>query len=460
MLTGVKLKASPSKKQKMILSQWMGCARVIWNAKCEENHYLTRFSKRYLPLGNYPPIDQKYSQYKTELTPWLTECPSQILRNTASNWYTTYRSYQKGLCGKPVRKKKSDAGSIHLTKELFCFERCADGVTRLFIGTKTNHIGYLPIKNHCSYKPPNSLRITRKNGIYYVSFCYEDSLDEETLFTQTQHLEYLQKLSNEELEKITIGVDRGVKRPVQAGNVEFDFTPEQKKKKLAKEKYIKRVQKRLSSKQKGSKRWKKTKGKLSRAHEKIGNIRKDFCHKTSRAIVDQKEVKVIVLEDLRTKQMTRKPKAKQDPATKKWLKNHRASKAGLNRSILDKGWCQLENYLKYKTHRAGKALFKVSPQHTSQECADCGHTHPDNRKTQELFHCVCCGHSDNADHNAAKVIKKRAIKLIMDSGTELSSKGVLLDKGRGAAHKTRGANANRARSRETSKKKELVTEVA
>ena len=77
-------------------------------------------------------------------------------------------------------------------------------------------------------------------------------------------------------------------------------------------------------------------------------------------------------------------------------------------------------------------------------------------KTQELFFCEACGHTDNADHNAAKVIKKRAIKLILDSGTELSSKGILLDKGRGAVDKTRGANANLAGSKETSKKKELV----
>lgn len=460
MLMGVKLKISPKNNQKLVLSQWMGCARVIWNAKCEENRYLTSFARRYLPLGNYPSIDQTFSQYKTELTPWLTKCPSQILRNTASNWYKTYKNYQKGICGKPVRKKKSDSGSIHLTRELFKFEKCQDGVTRLFIGTKTNNIGYLSIKNHCSYKQPNSLRITRKNGRYLVSFCYEDGLDEETLLTQAQHLEYLHGLPKEILDKITIGIDRGIKRPVQAGDLTFDFSEEQKRKKKLKEKYIKRYQKRLSCQEKGSKRWKKTKRKISKSHEKIKNIRNDFCHKTSHYIVKQETVKVIVLEDLRTNQMTKAPKAKQDPVTKKWLKNNRASKAGLNRAILDKGWHQLESYLKYKCYRAGKAIYKVTAHYTSQECADCSHTHPDNRKKQELFHCVHCGHSDNADHNAAEVIKKRAIKLIINSGTELSNKGILLDKGRGAIDKTRGVNTNRASGKEASKKKELAMQIA
>jgi putative transposase len=52
---------------------------------------------------------------------------------------------------------------------------------------------------------------------------------------------------------------------------------------------------------------------------------------------------------------------------------------------------------KYKAYRAGKAVFKVPAHHTSQECADCSHIHPDNRKSQELFICDNCGHTDNAD---------------------------------------------------------------
>lgn len=91
--------------------------------------------------------------------------------------------------------------------------------------------------------------------------------------------------------------------------------------------------------------------------------------------------------------------------------------------------------------------------HTSQECVDCGHTHPDNRKNQETFSCVSCGHSGNADENAAEVIKKRAINLILDSGTELSKRGVLLDSGRGAVSKSSDAIATDANSKEASKKK-------
>ncbi|MDH1635728.1 helix-turn-helix domain-containing protein [Aeromonas caviae] len=36
MLTGIKLRANPNEAQKQTLSQWMGCARVIWNGKVDE----------------------------------------------------------------------------------------------------------------------------------------------------------------------------------------------------------------------------------------------------------------------------------------------------------------------------------------------------------------------------------------------------------------------------------------
>jgi putative transposase len=64
-----------------------------------------------------------------------------------------------------------------------------------------------------------------------------------------------------------------------------------------------------------------------------------------------------------------------------------------------------------------------------------------NRQSQARFVCVSCGHSDNADRNAALVIAKRAIKLITHSGAELSDRGVLcardLGKGRGANSKSK-----------------------
>ena len=126
---------------------------------------------------------------------------------------------------------------------------------------------------------------------------------------------------------------------------------------------------------------------------------------------------------------------------------------GQAQAILNVGWCYLETYTRYKAARAGKAVFKVLPHYTSQECASCGHTHPDNRKKQDEFSCGCCGHIDNADRNASIVIKKRAIKLFLDSGTELQGKGIpLLCTGRGANARRKKGTPSPAVGKEASKK--------
>ena len=124
MLTGIKLRANPNAKQKLVLSQWMGCARFIWNAKVDEEKYYRTFASKYYPIGTYAPLDQKASHFKSKaLTPWLYQCPSQIIRNSATHWYQTYQKFMKGQCGRPKRKPKTDRGSMYLTRELFRFDQ-------------------------------------------------------------------------------------------------------------------------------------------------------------------------------------------------------------------------------------------------------------------------------------------------------------------------------------------------
>ena len=459
MLQGIRLKANPTDQQRLILSQWMGCARFIWNAKCDEYRYYSTYARKYCSIGTYAPVDTKAAHFKSkELSPWLYSCPSQIIRNSATNWYQTYQKHMKGLCGKPKRKSKSDKGSVYLTKELFRFDVCDDGVTRLFIGTKTNNIGYLSFKSHRQFNEPKSIYIRKEAGQYFVSFCYDDGSEEPA--TDKDHFEYLRSASPEWLEENVIGVDRGVAIPVHTGENRYDFTDNQKASKEKRERYVKRLQRRLAKQKKGSNRRQKTKNRIARHHKKVANIRQDFCHKISRKMVDSK-AKVIIFENLKTSNMTRRPKAKQDN-TGKFISNKAKQKAGLNKAILNVGWHYLESYTRYKAAKAGKGVFKVPAPYTSQECANCSHTHPDNRKSQELFSCGNCGHVDNADRNASIVIKKRAINLFLDSGTELVGKGIpVLTKGRGAIRKPRKAKASLAVGNETSQKKRTaITSVA
>ena len=70
-----------------------------------------------------------------------------------------------------------------------------------------------------------------------------------------------------------------------------------------------------------SNRRKKTKKKISKTFIKQANIRNNFCHQTSHQLVNKTDHEIIVFENLKTKNMTKKPKAKQDEQGR-WLKKH------------------------------------------------------------------------------------------------------------------------------------------
>jgi len=70
---------------------------------------------------------------------------------------------------------------------------------------------------------------------------------------------------------------------------------------------------------------------------------------------------------------------------------------------------QLASYISYKSAIAGIEVIKVDPRNTSRICSECGHCEKLNRKSQAVFKCRSCGHSMNADLNAAINIAARAL---------------------------------------------------
>ena len=68
----------------------------------------------------------------------------------------------------------------------------------------------------------------------------------------------------------------------------------------------------------------------------------------------------------------------------------------------------LQTKIAYKAARAGLPICHVDPRNTSRECRVCGHTEKANRKTRDMFACLSCGHTADADVNAAMVIARRA----------------------------------------------------
>ncbi|WP_273121755.1 RNA-guided endonuclease InsQ/TnpB family protein [Ferrovum myxofaciens] len=157
--------------------------------------------------------------------------------------------------------------------------------------------------------------------------------------------------------------------------------------------------------------WFKAKHKAARYQRYGVDVRRDVAHKTSHTLACDPLYKLYVFEALKIKNMTQRAKAKKD-AQGRWMRNGAAAKSGLNKSVLASTWGQTKMYLQYKARRQGKLVLEVPPFYSSQECAACGHVHQDNRVSQSEFVCLSCGNTDHADHNAAKVIAMRGVKLL------------------------------------------------
>ena len=427
--TGFRFRCYPTLAQAQILLRWIGCQRFIYNAKVTEDRYYRKFAGKALDLtGFYPPVDQQYSRYiHPDLTPWLKEVPSQVLRNGAARWRRAYARYFQGLGGRPVIKKKIGRQAVWLTSELFTFSPIVDTQAgeilgnKLTVGNKKFAVGDILFNAHKDYRIPNSIRIGIEGGQWFLSFSNEDLIQ---VPDEAETVEWLRKFSEEELLARTFGGDRGVEIPLAGNHGEaFDFDPVQKARMEKKVRKTKRYQRKMARqrtqavKEKRSlgANYRKTKKRLVKTYQYGKNVREDFAHKTSRTIVNNPKHFLMVYEDLNVKGMTKKPKAKKDE-NGKWAKNQAAAKAGLNKKILAAAWGKTVTFTKYKAVKAGKLCIKINPYQTSQECAECGHIHPDNRVSQSGFVCQACGHQDNADHNAGRVIARRGVRLLLAGG--------------------------------------------
>lgn len=67
----------------------------------------------------------------------------------------------------------------------------------------------------------------------------------------------------------------------------------------------------------------------------------------------------------------------------------------------------VKNWLLTQAEKLGIRVHLTPSHYTSQQCPECGHIDRDNRRTQEEFKCVNCGHEANADYNAAVNIENR-----------------------------------------------------
>jgi putative transposase len=193
----------------------------------------------------------------------------------------------------------------------------------------------------------------------------------------------------------SVGVDMGVARFLTASDGEVVANPRFLD---AAQQRIADLQRRKQRARPGSGNRRRLRRALAKEWRKVRNQRRDFHHKTARALVDTCDT--IALEDLRVAAMTASASGTIEAPGR-----NVAAKAGLNRSILDAGWGQFTSILAAKAEGAGRRVVLVHPAHTSIDCHTCGARCI--RPQQELVVCPVHGELD-ADLNGARNIAARA----------------------------------------------------
>jgi putative transposase len=181
-----------------------------------------------------------------------------------------------------------------------------------------------------------------------------------------------------------VGIDLGVTAVAATSDGSIIPAPRLLKKSEA---GIKRLQKSLSRKRKGSKNREKAKIALEKAWRRLRNRRNDFAHKTSRSLADN--YGLIVFEDLKIRNM---------------VKNHSLSSA-----ILDACWGKTRRLTAYKAERRGGRVILVEPRGTSQECSGCGRV-VEKALSERTHSCPFCGLELDRDVNAARNILARGLE--------------------------------------------------
>jgi putative transposase len=198
-----------------------------------------------------------------------------------------------------------------------------------------------------------------------------------------------------------IGVDLGVARFLTTSDGEILPNPQFLAQSAA---VIADLQRRRDRARPGSGNRKRLRRRLAREWRKVGNRRRDFHHKTARALVGTCDA--VALERLRVANMTRRPRPRPDPARPgTYLPNGASAKAGLNTVVLDAGWAQFTTILAGKAEEAGRRVILVNPAGTSIMCHICAARCT--RPRQDTVVCPVHGPID-ADVNGARNVYARA----------------------------------------------------
>ncbi|HEX5493910.1 MAG TPA: RNA-guided endonuclease TnpB family protein, partial [Mycobacteriales bacterium] len=182
----------------------------------------------------------------------------------------------------------------------------------------------------------------------------------------------------------TAGVDLGVKEFAVLSTGERIPNPRHAERH---ERRLRRYQRMMARRKKGSNNRAKARVKVARAHARVRDTRRDFLHKTSTDLV--RRFDRVGVEDLNVSGMVRN--------------------RSLAKAISRCGWAEFRSMLEYKAERAGRQFVVVDRWYpSSKTCSDCGHLLASLSLGTRHWTCPGCGTRHDRDHNAAKNIDTAA----------------------------------------------------
>jgi putative transposase len=357
-----KFRIYPNDEQKKTLAKHFGCQRFVYN------YFLNKRNERYRnnEISTYNKDAGDLTHLKNEYE-WLREPISQSLQRTLRNLDTAFNRFF-------TKKAKFPKFKSRKSKQSFCIpQNTKIENKRLYVPKFKEGI---EIRQHRDIVGTiiNSTISRRPCGHYYVCVVVERNIGK---------LEPNGK---------SVGIDLGVKDlatcsdGIRFKNIKPYHTLERK---------LARLQYSHSRKVIGSKNREKVRLKVTRLHERIGNIRSNHLHQITHRIVNENQT--IVLEDLNVRGM---------------LKNHKLAK-----SIADVSLYEFVRQITYKGEWAGRTIVFVDRWYpSSKTCFHCGFVNQNLTLNDREWKCPQCGRKLDRDFNASQNIEQEGKRTVGITG--------------------------------------------
>ena len=373
---------TPSRTQAALLEQCFGARRFAYNQQVAA---FNSYDGEANPTPVYPNVTDMKNANE-----WLRDSP--IPSNSLSNAIIDFRKARSAYFSKAQYGKNRPRFALK-NNSTQSFRNTAP--MRRMEGNRyplSRKLGSVRIRRRDRLRYPieslSSWTVKRENRTYYLVLLFNVDIQPKPKATGR------------------VGIDLGVKNLLTLSTGEKIDYPSRLRQL---EEDVRREQRELSRRTRGSSNYRKQKANVAKAYAKLRHYRDDFQHQLSHRLIEDNQF--IGMESLAVRNMTRKAKKKLD-ADGTPMPNSQSRKRALNRSILRGGWSGLVCKLSYKAEWYGRTLVRVDRFYPSSKlCHDCGHKYAGLKLSEREWTCEQCGTPHDRDVNAALNIRDEALRL-------------------------------------------------